>query len=90
MNVVFLDKFGKDLDNVRDTKMQTRIAAVIEEIEGADTLSAIKNLKKMKGYAVSYRIRIGDYRLGIYFENDTVELARIVHRKDIYKYFPDE
>ncbi len=23
-------------------------------------------------------------------ENDTVELARIVHRKDIYKYFPDE
>jgi mRNA-degrading endonuclease RelE of RelBE toxin-antitoxin system len=90
MNVVFLDKFGKDLDNVRDTKVQTRIAAVIEEIERADTLSAIKNLKKMKGYAVSYRIRIGNYRLGIYFENDTVELARIVHRKDIYKYFPDE
>ena len=70
--------------------MQTRIATVIEEIEGADTLSDIKNLKKMKGYAVSYRIRIGDYRLGDYFENNTVELARIVHRKNIYKYFPNE
>ena len=44
----------------------------------------------MKGYAVSYRIRIGNCCLGIYFENDTVKLARIVHRKDIYKYFPNE
>ncbi len=90
MNVVFLERFGRDLDNIRDAKMQARIAAVIEEIEQADTLLGVKNLKKMKGYAISYRIRIGDYRLGIYFENDTVELARIVHRKDIYKYFPDE
>lgn len=65
--------------------MQERIARVIEDIENADKLSDIKNLKKMK----SYRIRIGNYRLGFYFENNTVELARIVLRKDIYRYFPD-
>ena len=69
--------------------MQERIARVIEDIENADKLSDIKNLKKMKGYTISYRIRIGNYRLGFYFENNTVELARIVLRKDIYRYFPD-
>ena len=90
MNVVFLEKFGKDLDSIRNAKIQQRIALVIEEIENAKKLSDIKNLKKMKGYAISYRIRIGSYRLGLYFENETVELARVVLRKDIYKYFPDE
>ena len=90
MNVVFLDKFGKDLDKIRNEKFLARIATVIEELEQADTLSDVKNLKKMKGYTISYRIRIGSYRLGFYFENDTVELARIVLRKDIYKYFPNK
>ncbi len=90
MKIEFLEKFGKDLDNIRDAKIQERIAATIEEIEDANSLSDIRNLKKMKGYAISYRIRIGSYRLGLYFENDTIELARIVLRKDIYKYFPNE
>ena len=90
MNIVFLERFGKDLDNMRDAKMQARIATVIEEIEQADTLLDIKNLKKMKGFAISYRTRIGDYRLGISFENDTIEFARVAHRKNIYKYFPNQ
>ena len=90
MKTIFLEKFGKDLDNIRDARMRGRIARVIEEIENADRLSDIRNLKKMKGFAISYRIRIGSYRLGLYFENDTAELARIILRKDIYKHFPDE
>lgn len=35
-----------------------------------------------------YRIRIGDYRIGIFVEGKTVEFARVVHRKDIYQQFP--
>ncbi|WP_374754821.1 type II toxin-antitoxin system RelE family toxin [Dyadobacter psychrophilus] len=44
--------------------------------------------KKLKGFSNAYRIRIGDYRVGIFVENNIVELARIAHRKDIYKVFP--
>jgi mRNA-degrading endonuclease RelE of RelBE toxin-antitoxin system len=40
------------------------------------------------GFTTAYRIRIGDYRIGIFFKEDTVIFARILHRKDIYKLFP--
>ena len=72
MKIAFLERFGKDLDDIRDAKTQEKIATVIEEIENAGKLSDIKNVKKMEGYAISYRIRIGNYRLGFYFENDTI------------------
>lgn len=36
-----------------------------------------------------YRIRVGDYRLGLALEGDTVILVRFLHRKEIYRYFPD-
>ncbi len=48
----------------------------------------IRNLKKLKGYKNLFRIKIGDFRIGIFIENDTVEFARVVHHKDIYKLFP--
>ncbi|MGH8000971.1 MAG: type II toxin-antitoxin system RelE family toxin [Brasilonema sp.] len=48
----------------------------------------ITNLKKLKGYDNAYRIRIGDYRIGIIFDDETVMFQRVLHRKDIYRYFP--
>ena len=32
-----------------------------------------------------YRFRIGDYRIIFDFENDTIIVLRVGHRKDIYK-----
>jgi mRNA interferase RelE/StbE len=37
---------------------------------------------------VYYRIRLGDYRVGLKIENNTVCFVRFLHRKDIYRYFP--
>jgi len=51
-------------------------------------LSDIQNLKKMQGYDTFYRIRLGDYRIGIEVVADQVILVRILHRKYIYRYFP--
>jgi len=41
-----------------------------------------------EGHPTAYRIRIQNYRVGIFQEGETVEFARILPRKDIYKYFP--
>ena len=57
-------------------------------MEKTDSLERIPNTKKLKGHKTAYRARIGDYRLGFFFENSTLTLARFVHRKDIYKLFP--
>jgi mRNA interferase RelE/StbE len=53
----------------------------------------INGLKKIQGYETYYRIRLGDYRLGIEIieegaKEDGVYFIRFLHRKDIYKYFP--
>jgi mRNA interferase RelE/StbE len=43
----------------------------------------------MVGFSNFYRIRIGDYRVGIeLLDLDTILFIAIAHRKDIYKTFP--
>ena len=51
-------------------------------------LARIFSLKKMKGFKNAFRVRIGNYRMGILIEKDTVKIARIALRKDIYDIFP--
>ncbi len=42
----------------------------------------------MKGAKNAFRIRVGDYRIGILIEKETVKFARVALRKDIYDIFP--
>ena len=88
MTVEFLDKFGKDLNDITVQAVKKAIAKVILEVESGKSLKSISNIKKLQGTKHAYRIRIGDYRIGIYFQDGVVQFARIVHRKDIYKVFP--
>ncbi len=88
MKVEFLKRFSKDIDELTVKSIKSALKRVIESIESADTLSNIPNTKKLQGHKYAYRIRVGNYRLGFFYENDTVTLARFVDRKDIYKLFP--
>ncbi|HRO41300.1 MAG TPA: hypothetical protein PL009_00595 [Flavipsychrobacter sp.] len=60
----------------------------MQEVIAANKISDVKNLKKLTGFNDYYRIRIGDYRIGIFLDGETVWLAAFAHRKDIYTYFP--
>ncbi|TLU99134.1 type II toxin-antitoxin system RelE family toxin [Dyadobacter luticola] len=78
---------------IRDTKklpedIRADIKAIIEQVNLAAGLVEIGNLKKMKGFSNAYRVRIGDYRIGIFLEEDTVIFARVLHRKEVYRFFP--
>lgn len=88
MKTLFLKHFEKDIDKLLDKKVQNDIVDAIENVENATKLSEIKNLKKLSSYKNVYRIKIGHYRIGLFIENNTVEFARVVHRKDIYNVFP--
>ncbi len=88
MKVEFSKKFYKDLDAIETTHIKLSLIRVIESLEAAENLEAIGNIKKLKGHKSAYRIRVNDYRLGFFFENTAILLARFVHRKDIYKVFP--
>ncbi|CAN5357523.1 hypothetical protein BH11BAC3_BH11BAC3_40400 [soil metagenome] len=88
MKVEFLKKFSKDLDNLKIKQVKRSLIQLIELMEVVDSLEMIPNTKKLKGHKTAYRTRVGDYRLGFFFENSTISLARFLHRKDIYKIFP--
>ena len=88
MKTEFLKQFDKDARNITLQSVRDEISKAIKNVESADKRSEIKGLKKLLGYKYAFRIRIGDYRIGIFIVKDTVEFARVVHRKDIYKVFP--
>jgi mRNA interferase RelE/StbE len=88
MNVEFRKSFEKDLRKIRDTELLERIRSVIEEVEAIEILTDLINVKKLKAEGDYYRIRVGDYRIGISVDEDTVLFIRVLNRKDIYRYFP--
>ena len=88
MKVEFKNSFARDIKNVKDKGLLKFVKDVIKSVENAGSLSEIQNLKKLKGGGNFYRLRVGDFRIGISFKNDIVIFVRFLYRKDIYKRFP--
>ncbi len=88
MITIIKKSFQKDTKEILDKKILLDILNVIEEIKESQNISQIKNIKKMKGYDNYFRIKLNDYRLGIKYEDNIITLLRILHRKDIYRFFP--
>ncbi|HTA27821.1 MAG TPA: type II toxin-antitoxin system RelE/ParE family toxin [Bacteroidia bacterium] len=88
MRVEVTRQFNKDISKLRDKKLLLALKAALQQIETATTLTEIHNLKKMEGATHHFRLRIGDYRMGIYFDKNTVFVSRFLHRKEMYRYFP--
>ncbi|HEX7583121.1 MAG TPA: type II toxin-antitoxin system RelE/ParE family toxin [Prolixibacteraceae bacterium] len=88
MKTEFLKQFYKDLDKIPSQSTLKDINDSIINVEEALLLHDIRSLKKLTGYKNVYRIKIGNYRIGVFIDNSIVEFARVVHRKDIYRVFP--
>jgi len=88
MKVKIDRSFEKDTDKIKDRKLLLKIAACIEQVTVSGSIAEIKNLKKLSGFDNFYRIRIGDFRAGIFIKTNEVIFERFLHRKDIYKYYP--
>lgn len=89
MKTAFLKSFERDLKNLKkDRQMLSRIQKKIDEVEEASGLDVLSSVKKLSGGENYYRIRVGDYRIGIAIEDETVVFVRCLHRREIYRYFP--
>lgn len=89
MIVDYKASFHRDIKKLKDKEQAARLKEIISEIKGAKNLSEIKNIRKMEGYPNHYRIKAGDYRVGVVLSCDTVILVRFLNRKEIYRYFPE-
>jgi mRNA interferase RelE/StbE len=89
MELLYAKKFSKDVDAIRkEAKIKKALLKVIEKIRESGSLAEVREVRKIEGYQKYYRIKLGDYRLGIKVTKNRIELIRFLHRKDIYKRFP--
>lgn len=88
MIVEFKNSFLKDLKKLKNKSLQHSIYHCIIQVESAESISEIKNIKKLKGYDSYFRIRIGDYRIGIKQVDGIIFFVVFDHRKDFYTIFP--
>lgn len=87
MKVQFLNSFERDL-NKASPPVRHKVADLISQIEAAGSIRQISQVKKLRGFKNAYRIRIGDFRLGLFVHSDLVQLVHLLDRKSIYRVFP--
>jgi mRNA interferase RelE/StbE len=61
---------------------------LFEDLPGLSSIEPAGNIEKMKRYKNYYKVRFGEYRIGILINNSAVELKRVLNGKEIYKFFP--
>ncbi|MBF0472132.1 MAG: type II toxin-antitoxin system mRNA interferase toxin, RelE/StbE family [Nitrospirae bacterium] len=88
MNIKIEKSFDKDIDKIDNKKILLNLKDVITKIKNVKNQFGLSDIKKITGYQSYYRIRIGDYRLGVEIIDEEIILLRFLHRKDIYKFFP--
>jgi len=80
--------FLKDIKKLKDEKTKRKLKEILIQLEELEEFVCIPQMKKLKGFDFYYRIKLGDYRLGLSYHDQEITLIRFIHRKDIYKKFP--
>lgn len=63
-------------------------AFVFETLPSSFSLETLGSAEKMSGFDNYYKIRFGEFRIGLVKTSKTIELLRVLNRKEIYKFFP--
>jgi mRNA interferase RelE/StbE len=93
VEIIFKKSFIKALQ-ATPKSVQEATAVVIDKLQNAPSLEKSGvDYKRMEGQKKGenyYRIRIGDWRIGIQYIKPKVIIITILSRGDIYKKFPPE
>ena len=88
MNIAVNRSFQTDVRRVKDSESLARLQDLMSQARRARDVRELRQIKKIKGEDNFYRIRVGDFRVGLVVEGDTVTFVRFLHRRDIYRRFP--
>ena len=74
LKILYDKKFLKDLSKI-PSKIRIKIEKfAFKEIHSYNNISEIVKAQRLKGYEFHYKIRFGDYRVGIYYEKNYLNL----------------
>jgi len=89
LRVEYRKLFLKDLKKLKNQSVYQRIYhLVFTVLPEAQSLQELSDVKALTGTKNQYRIRVGDYRIGLELNEDTLEVIRVLHRREFYRYFP--
>ena len=77
---IIWDEKAYDSLNKLEPTISRRILKKVEELS-ENPFS--KDIKKLKG-SNDFRLRVGDYRVVFSIEQDTIQILKVGHRKNIY------
>ena len=90
MNTDLPKAFLHRVEKIRDKTARDKVNQAIKAVKKAESIKEIPHLRKVedgKG-GISYRIRVGDYRIGIRIENNLVVFVDVGPRDKFYNTFP--
>jgi mRNA interferase RelE/StbE len=88
LRIEYRKRFLKDLSKIPSKARNQIEQLAFEELPSLENRTSSKKIEKLKGYPNYFKIRIGNYRIGLKFERNRFILERVLHRKEIYRYFP--
>jgi mRNA interferase RelE/StbE len=87
--VEYTKRFLKELASL-PKEIQSRVESIVfSELETEHPFE-LGYLSKLRGYKDKYKIRVGDYRIGVAVNktNKKIICQRVAHRREIYQTFP--
>ncbi|MDI6793146.1 MAG: type II toxin-antitoxin system RelE/ParE family toxin [bacterium] len=89
MEVQYRKLFLKDLKKLKGQPVYEQVFNLAFTIlPKVNKLRDVADVKIMRSSPNRYRIRIGNYRVGVELRGKTVEMMRALHRQEFYRYFP--
>lgn len=89
MRVEYRKLFLKDLKKLKKQAIYPQIYELaFTTLPSISMLQELSNIKAMVNTSNRYRIRVGNYRVGIELDHKTICIMRVLHRSEFYRYFP--
>lgn len=66
MKLIYSKSVTKDVKKIKDKRVISQITKVIEAIISSESITEVKEVKRIKGHPFAYRVKIGKFRLGVY------------------------
>ena len=88
MKVKFKKQFLKQLAALPKEFRGKIESFVFEELPRLSSIAESGKIEKMHGYNNYFKIRFGSYRVGLKLENEEIIVQIVMHRREIYRFFP--
>ncbi len=88
MEIIYMNSYLKAIKKIKNLELISNLKIAVEDVEKANTITEVSNVKKLSGFSNCFRIRVENYRIGLVLDKNVITFVRFEHRKDIYKKFP--